>query len=125
MSATDTISDFIGHLNSMQLDSAFSLLSDDVVYHNVSGVPVIGPKALKSIFDSIPFDALDLFVHTTAEHDGQVLNERTDRFRLPSGRWVEARVMGSFEVVDGKITAWRDYFQSGGWLEQLKATRPH
>ncbi|WP_199554952.1 limonene-1,2-epoxide hydrolase family protein [Sandaracinobacteroides hominis] len=120
-SATETICAFIDHLNRMQLDRAFDLLAEDVVYHNVAATPVVGHAALKSLFDRVPFDALDLYIHASAESDGQVLNERTDRFRLPGGQWVEARVMGSFEVIDGKITAWRDYFQSGGWAEQLSA----
>jgi limonene-1,2-epoxide hydrolase len=58
-------------------------------------------------------------VHHSAEQDGTVLNERTDRFRLADGRWVELRVMGVFEVLDGKITAWRDYFDLGQWMAQL------
>ena len=51
--------------------------------------------------------------------DGTVLTERTDRFLLKDGRWVELRVMGSFEVVDGQITAWRDYFDLGQWARAL------
>jgi limonene-1,2-epoxide hydrolase len=27
--------------------------------------------------------------------------------------------MGVFEVLDGKITAWRDYFDLGQWMAQL------
>jgi limonene-1,2-epoxide hydrolase len=38
-----------------------------------------------------------------------VLNERTDRFRI-GDRWMEAGVMGVFELRDGRIQAWRDYF---------------
>ena len=38
--------------------------------------------------------------------------ERVDRF-LMNGRWVELKVMGAFELRDGKISAWRDYFDMG------------
>ena len=38
-----------------------------------------------------------------------VFLERLDRHRLASG-WVELPVTGVYEVEDGKITVWRDYF---------------
>lgn len=121
MTATDTISAFIAHINRMQLDNAFALFADDAVYHNVGTTPVVGPAAIRFLFEKVPVEAIDWFVHASAEGDGHVLNERTDRFRLPGGRWVEVRVMGSFEVIEGKITAWRDYFEQGGWEQQLQA----
>jgi limonene-1,2-epoxide hydrolase len=38
-----------------------------------------------------------------------VLTERTDHFTM-KGKTAPLPVMGAFHVVDGKITAWRDYF---------------
>ena len=38
-----------------------------------------------------------------------VLTERVDVFHLPKGT-IDLPVMGTFEVRDGKIAAWRDYF---------------
>ena len=37
------------------------------------------------------------------------MTERTDAFTL-NGRLGEFPVMGIFEIRDGKIAAWRDYF---------------
>jgi limonene-1,2-epoxide hydrolase len=119
MTATDTVNAFIGHLNALDYAAAFALLSDDIVYHNIPMSPVVGPASVKAVFDQISATAIDWIVHASAEHDGHVLNERTDRFRLPGGRWVELRVMGSFEVLDGRITAWRDYFDLGQWMAQM------
>jgi limonene-1,2-epoxide hydrolase len=119
MTATDVVTAFIDHLNAMRMDDAFALLADDIVYHNIPMKPVTGPAAVKAVFDQIPFTAVEFITHHSAEHDHTVLNERTDRFRLADGRWVELRVMGVFEVLDGKITAWRDYFDLGQWMAQL------
>lgn len=119
MTATHVVTAFIDHLNAMRMDDAFALLADDIVYHNIPMKPVTGPAAVKAVFDHIPFTAVEFIVHHSAEDDHTVLNERTDRFRLADGRWVELRVMGVFEVLDGKITAWRDYFDLGQWMEQL------
>ena len=41
-----------------------------------------------------------------------VLTERTDHFTA-KGKRAPLPVMGAFHVVDGKITAWRDYFDMG------------
>jgi len=35
--------------------------------------------------------------------------ERLDRHQLPKG-WAELPVTGVFDVVDGQIVAWREYF---------------
>jgi limonene-1,2-epoxide hydrolase len=127
MPAMRIVSEFIDHLTAMRLDAAFALLDDAVVYHNIPMKPVTGPAAVRDIFDQIGFTALEFLVHHSAVHDDHwVLNERTDRFRLTDGRWVELRVMGVFEVVEGRITAWRDYFDLGQWMAEVAppAERP-
>ena len=47
--------------------------------------------------------------HRSLTEGPVVMNERTDRFEL-HGQWVDLPVMGVFEVHDGLITLWRDYF---------------
>jgi limonene-1,2-epoxide hydrolase len=48
-------------------------------------------------------------VHRQVANGTTVLNERTDRFGK-GGTWVSVAVAGVFEVRDGRITLWRDYF---------------
>jgi len=38
------------------------------------------------------------------------MTERVDVFRMADGREGAFPVMGIFEIRDGKIAAWRDYF---------------
>jgi limonene-1,2-epoxide hydrolase len=48
-----------------------------------------------------------------AETGGKVLTERIDWILGADGKAVmEVPVMGIFEVADGRITAWRDYFDT-------------
>jgi limonene-1,2-epoxide hydrolase len=54
-------------------------------------------------------EALDFEVHHLASDGSTVLTERTDSFTI-NGKKSPLPVMGAFHVVDGKITAWRDYF---------------
>lgn len=44
-----------------------------------------------------------------AAGDGAVLTERIDRITVGPIR-IELPVSGTFEIKDGQITAWRDYF---------------
>jgi len=41
-----------------------------------------------------------------------------DVFRLP-GKSFELQVMGTFEVSDGKISAWRDYFDQNQFTSRM------
>ena len=50
--------------------------------------------------------------------DGIVMNERSDRFQIGT-HTITLRVMGVFELADGKITHWRDYFDMNQYLAQL------
>ena len=49
-----------------------------------------------------------------------VINERVDRFKIGDG-WLELPVAGFFEVADGQITLWRDYFDMGSYMSQLSS----
>jgi limonene-1,2-epoxide hydrolase len=54
-------------------------------------------------------------LHVAASGD-TVLTERIDHVRDGSGKTLMSiRVMGVFEVKDGKIVAWRDYFDTAGF----------
>lgn len=41
-----------------------------------------------------------------------VMNERVDHLTPRGGNTISLPVMGAFELADGKITAWRDYFDA-------------
>lgn len=50
----------------------------------------------------------------------KVLTERIDHLRDGDGKTIGAfAVMGVFEVQDGKIVCWRDYFDSKGMLQPV------
>jgi limonene-1,2-epoxide hydrolase len=86
-------------------------LTDDVVYHNVPLEPSVGLDATLTFLDgffgmftSTKVDILDLAVR-----DNVVLTERIDTLTM-NGQVAPLPVMGAFELRDGKICAWRDYF---------------
>ena len=66
------------------------------------------------------FEKLEFEIHHLASDGPTVLTERTDHFTL-NGKTAPLPVMGAFHVVDGKITAWRDYFDMGQVTAMLSA----
>ena len=62
-------------------------------------------------------------MHNVAEKDGVVLTERTDILSGP-GIHLEFWVCGTFEVKNGKITLWRDYFDWATMAAQIAKNLP-
>ena len=58
-----------------------------------------------------PIRENEFVVLRTAAEGPVVVVERLDRHRLDHG-WRELPVVGVFEVHDGRITVWRDYFDA-------------
>jgi len=85
--------------------------SEDVVYHNIPMEPAEGIEATMAVLNMFMgmCDGLEFEVHHLASDGSTVLTERTDTFTM-NGKTAPLPVMGAFHVVDGKITAWRDYF---------------
>jgi limonene-1,2-epoxide hydrolase len=108
------------------LDEIMSFFAEDCVYHNMPIEPVRGLEATRVMIKGFSSMAtrVEWVLHQIAENEaGVVLTERTDRFEI-GGRWVELPVMGSFELRDGKISAWRDYFDMAQFQRQLPAAAP-
>ena len=98
-----------------------SFFTPDAVYHNMPLDPVQGTEAIHGLIQTFAGMAkeIDWTVHQIAETSGGVvLTERTDRF-LVGEIWIALPVMGSFELRDGKISAWRDYFDLNQFNQQL------
>jgi limonene-1,2-epoxide hydrolase len=93
----------------------------DAVYHNIPLAPVVGRAAIEETLKQFltPGSAAEFEIKAIAIRDAKVLTERVDRFEM-NGKKVELPVMGIFEVApDGKISAWRDYFDMAQFTSQL------
>jgi limonene-1,2-epoxide hydrolase len=92
-------------------DTAMALLADDVEYQNMPLPAVHGRAAVQETLEALLALCTDSewVVHRQLASGSTVMNERTDRFEM-HGRWVDLPVAGVFEVQDGRIVLWRDYF---------------
>jgi len=120
---TDLIDRFVAAWKRLNVNEIMGFFSEDAVYTNIPiDPPNEGKEAIRKTIEGFVgmATAIEFVVHHTAENPaaGLVMNERTDRFRV-GDRWVEARVMGVFEIRDGKISAWRDYFDLAEFTSQM------
>jgi limonene-1,2-epoxide hydrolase len=110
-SAEQVVRDFCAAVSKRDPEVLRPFFSDDVVYHNIPMDPAEGLEATMGVLNMFlgMGEALEFEIHHLASEGSTVLTERTDRFTL-GGKDASLSVMGAFHVVDGKITAWRDYF---------------
>lgn len=121
MTADETVTEFIRRMEALDVDGALDLCTDDLVYENVPMPPVLeGKEAARALLGPFVGGAAEVewIVHHQAATGDLVLNERTDRFRF-GDTWVGVRVAGVFELRDGRIAAWRDYFDGAAMAEAL------
>ncbi|HWB67012.1 MAG TPA: limonene-1,2-epoxide hydrolase family protein [Mycobacteriales bacterium] len=101
-------------------DAVARFFDEDAVYQNGPLPKLRGRDAIRD--ELARFMALGGEVAVDIRHlvaEGElVMSERVDRFVL-DGRTISLPVMGAFEVRDGVITAWRDYFDLAQFTAQL------
>lgn len=115
----EVVNAFIGAIERRDVDSAIALLADDCEYDNVPMGKVHGPAAVRSILEPLLGECteVDWPVIREAVSGPVVFNERIDRF-VRAGRRIELPVTGVWEVHQGRITLWRDYFDEPTYRNQ-------
>jgi len=111
--AKKIVTDFLMSWGGRDVDRIMSFFTPDAVYHNVPVAPIAGAKAIREIFDAFlgAFETIALDIVTIAGENDLVLAERVDRFTLKAdGKYFELPVNGVFELKDGKIHRFSDYF---------------
>ena len=110
----DVVATFLAALERLDVDAAVALLDPDVLYVNVSLPPARGRAATARLLAALGRYATGFGAtcHRLAADGTTVLTERTDTITV--GRFsMSFWVCGTFEVVDGRIVLWRDYFDWG------------
>ena len=110
---SDIITDFKDCWGRKDIDGIMAHFSEDAIYINIPMEPANeGVTAIRAFIEGFIGMASDIefIVHHQIDNgQGIIMNERTDRFFINDG-WLELQVMGIFELANGKITHWRDYF---------------
>ncbi|HJM29340.1 MAG: limonene-1,2-epoxide hydrolase family protein [Acidimicrobiales bacterium] len=120
MEPEQIVTKFIDYINEMNLEQAVSLLSENCEYDNVPMGKVFGRDAihqqLMPMMDRC--EQIEWITRKQTSTGKTVMNERLDKFLWPHG-WVEMPCAGIFEIDNGEIALWRDYFDLPTYINQL------
>jgi limonene-1,2-epoxide hydrolase len=118
--AKQVVRDFCAAWEAMDSQRILDSFTDDGVYHNMPMAPAVGKDAIKGLLGMIlaPASAVTFEIKHMAAEGDVVLTERLDTFKM-GDKTVTLDVMGTFEVRDGKIAAWRDFFDLASWTKQV------
>jgi limonene-1,2-epoxide hydrolase len=107
----EIVRSFIAAWSRLDVDEIVAFFTPDGTYHNMMNKPVSGHDNLRRFIGG--------FIKDWTETNWDVLNivsqgdivmaERLDRTRL-GDKGVDLPCCGVFELVEGKIRVWRDYF---------------
>jgi len=122
MTPQEVVAGFIAAIESRDVDAALAFLAEGVSYENMPMDPIVGREMTGVVLHSYLDLSTEVEWRIVREVlDGDVvINERVDRFHIGNG-WLELPVAGFWEVRDGLITLWRDYFDMSAYTSQLDA----
>jgi len=121
MNPEKVVRDFCSAVVRRDIGELVAFFTPDAVYHNIPIAPVVGREAIEATLGQFvtPATMVEFDVKAIAVTGNKVLTERIDRFEM-GGKRIELPVMGTFEVTpDGKLSAWRDYFDMNMFTSQL------
>jgi limonene-1,2-epoxide hydrolase len=121
MTNTEIVEAFIRAWEARSIEGILGLMTPTARYLNVGLLEAVGHDEIRA--GIAPFLAMATRIEWTVHHIGEnaqgvVFTERTDVFDMP-GRTLSVPVMGIFEFEDGRISAWRDYFDLPGFQKQM------
>jgi limonene-1,2-epoxide hydrolase len=123
-SATDCdiaiVESFFEAMVANDVERALALLADDVVYQNVPFPADHGKAAVRRTFKAFGLVVTNFEVHMRkiAARNGVVLTERVDVLHGPL-LYLDLFVFGTFEIRNGQIAVWRDYFNLASAMAKL------
>ena len=113
-----TIKDFIAAWSNLDSDELVGYFSEDGIYYNMPTQPVQGKEQLKQFIGSFisnwtktNWDTLNIIGKGDV-----VIAERLDRTEVGDIK-VDLPCCGVFEMEEGKIKVWRDYFDMGTYTK--------
>ena len=130
LTAGQTVLLFIARICERDASAAFELLAEDVVFENPAMDPpadrVIGHAGVRQMYEPLARNCVAMAwpILRIVEQGDLVMAERIDKFwfqpgLFPKGDLLEAKVCSVWEVEQGKIKLWRDYYDRGDCQRSL------
>ena len=115
------VRDFCNAFARQDLAELLGYFAEGAVYHNIPLPPNEGLAAIEATLKGFldPTGEAEFRLLNFAVSGRSVLTERLDILTI-GGKRIEIPEIGTFEIdADGKIAAWRDYFDMGMLQSQL------
>jgi limonene-1,2-epoxide hydrolase len=111
----ETVTEFCQSWPRLTRDQIVARFTDDAVYRNIPFPgEIVGGQGVADVL--LPVAAKTASIEATvlqvADRGDLVFAERVEVFRRETGEVFELPVVGVFELRDGRICAWRDYFDA-------------
>jgi limonene-1,2-epoxide hydrolase len=105
------VRDFCAAWSRLDVDELMTYFSDDPVYHNMPGPPACGREAVRRTIERFlkGWTRTEWEILNIAATGNTVFAERVDRTDA-GARHGDLPLVGVFEIENGRIRAWRDYF---------------
>ncbi|MCV6623317.1 MAG: nuclear transport factor 2 family protein [Cellvibrionaceae bacterium] len=113
MSYLDTVQALIEDWKRKDLDAVANYVTDDLVYFYAAGqAPINGKEAFRAFLETIKEHQQQPAwrIKRSAESVNTLFVEGVDDYVNPAGHHIQTPYVGIYEFRDGKISAWRDYF---------------
>ncbi len=114
------IRDFIAAWSRLDAKELASYFTEDGVYHNMPTEPVAGRDNVQAFIAGFAKDWTETVwdILNLATQGDTVMVERLDRTKLGE-KSVDLPCFGIFEMENGKIKIWRDYFDIGTYMNAV------
>jgi limonene-1,2-epoxide hydrolase len=111
MTPSEIVHAFMNAMAVKDYENGLKYIAASCEYDNVPMGKVTGPEGVRAVLEPFfaPTIENQLIVKREIAQGNTVILERLDRHLLDTG-WVELPVTGIFEVENGQITLYRDYF---------------
>src|SRR5437764_11809022 len=111
VSNEQVVRDFVAAWSRLDADELVGFFTPNGSYHNMMNKPVSGRDALRTFIGGFlkRWSSTEWEILNIVSHDSIVIAERVDRTKI-GDRGIDLPCCGVFEMQDGKIKVWRDYF---------------
>ena len=114
------VRDFIAAWSNLDPGELVDYFTEDGVYHNMPMDPVAGREALATFISAFlnGWEKTDWEILNLLADGDTVMVERMDR-TVVNGKPVDLPCFGLFQLRDGKIALWKDYFDMTTYINAL------
>lgn len=104
----------------LDVDAVTAYFAEDGIYHNMPMDPVAGRENVRALIAGFlgGWSKTKWDIRSIAAAGDTVIVERVDHI-WAGDKSVDLPCCGVFEMKDGKIKAWRDYFDLGTYMKAL------